>query len=271
MRIKNWHQFQHYKHRGPPWIKLHFQILTSPDWVMLDDASKLLAVVCMLIASKYNGEIPASCTPAYFKRVAYLDKLPNFKPLIECGFLIETLANDSNVKQMHTNADTEESRGETETETETEKNKNIRSLRSLDSFSQETLDDWPEDYRERFWKQYPRRIGRKTALKKLEIIRKSKEVTFLLLMSAVSKIPVDNPKFIPHPATWLNRGGWDDENLSKEVQNGTPTAGDRARAFAAQIREIEIAKGIGRPSDVFGSGGLGGEPSGSISERKELL
>ena len=45
-RVKNWERFQHYKDRNPPWIKLHYEIMTSADWVMLADASKLLMMVC---------------------------------------------------------------------------------------------------------------------------------------------------------------------------------------------------------------------------------
>lgn len=85
LKVKNWTQFQHYKDRNPPWIKLHFALLSSPDWVMLDDASRVLAVACMLIASRNSGSIPDD--PAYLKRVAYLHRTPDFKPLIECGFL----------------------------------------------------------------------------------------------------------------------------------------------------------------------------------------
>lgn len=105
--IPTWQDYQHYKDRDPPWIKLHFTILTSPTWVMLDDASRVLAIACMLIASRNHGRVPAN--PEYLKRVAYLSKTPNFKPLIECGFL----ANASCCKQMLADA-----RPETETETE---------------------------------------------------------------------------------------------------------------------------------------------------------
>lgn len=117
MRIKNWDKFQHYKKRNPPWVKLHVSMLTSPDWVMLDDASRLLALVCLMVASKFDGEIPASASPAYFKRVAYLDKLPNFKPLIDCGFLIETQADASICEQVQATArpETEQSRAEADT------------------------------------------------------------------------------------------------------------------------------------------------------------
>src|SRR5260221_5951051 len=103
--IKNWKKFQHYKHRNPPWIKLHQEIFTSTDWVMLADASKLLAVVCMVIASRLDGFVPND--PAYIKRVAYLNGDVDLAPLISCGFLIEVLAPASERKQLRTNADPE--------------------------------------------------------------------------------------------------------------------------------------------------------------------
>lgn len=112
--IPTWRDYQHYKDRDPPWIKLHFSILSSPTWVMLDDASRTLAIACMLIASRNHGKVPAN--PDYLRRVAYL-KAANFKPLIDIGFLVcdsgckQVLANDSELTQ-------EESRGYKSTETE---------------------------------------------------------------------------------------------------------------------------------------------------------
>jgi hypothetical protein len=109
LRVKNWRKFQHYSDRNPPWIKLHFEILSSRDWVTLDDASRVLAIACMLIASRNEGVVPAD--PDYVQRVAYLKKPPNFKPLIACGFLEAA----SDCKPMLASACSE-----TETETETE-------------------------------------------------------------------------------------------------------------------------------------------------------
>lgn len=87
-RVRNWARFQHYKHRNPPWIKLHFELLSSPDWVVLADASRVLAIACMLIASRNEGKVSGDRAGIeYLKRVAYLHKDPDFKPLIECGFL----------------------------------------------------------------------------------------------------------------------------------------------------------------------------------------
>lgn len=109
-RVKNWRTFQHYKDRNPPWIKLHFSMLSSQDWVMLDDASRVLAVACMLVASRNEGLIPDD--PAYIKRLAYLNKTPNFKPLVECGFL--ELASGSKQEQAEFRPETEKRREETE-------------------------------------------------------------------------------------------------------------------------------------------------------------
>lgn len=82
--VRNWSKFQHYHDRNPPWIKLHFELLSSQDWVMLADASKALAVACMLLASRDGGRIPHD--EKYIKRVAYMESV-DFKPLLECGFL----------------------------------------------------------------------------------------------------------------------------------------------------------------------------------------
>lgn len=110
-RVRNWNKYQHYKDRNPPWIKLHYEMLTSQDWVSLSDASRVLAIACMLIASRHEGGIPGNV--AYLKRVAYLNSAPDFKPLIECGFL-EPLA-DASMLQADARPETEAYSKETDT------------------------------------------------------------------------------------------------------------------------------------------------------------
>jgi hypothetical protein len=85
-KVKNWENFQHYKDRNPPWIKLHYELLTSRDWVKFDDASKLLALVCMMLASRNQGIIEGDLD--YIKSVAHIRGKINLKPLIGSGFLI---------------------------------------------------------------------------------------------------------------------------------------------------------------------------------------
>jgi hypothetical protein len=96
LKIKNWEKFQHYKDRNPPWIKLHAEILTSMTWVSLDDASRVLAVASMVIASKNDGMVPTN--PDYMMRVAYLNQKPDFLPLINIGFFEKPLADASNLQ-----------------------------------------------------------------------------------------------------------------------------------------------------------------------------
>ena len=79
---------------------MHTDLLSSKDWVMLDDASRVLAVASMLLAAKSvsrDGSFEAD--PEYVQRVAYLHVRPDFKPLLDCGFL-ELLADASNMQAV---------------------------------------------------------------------------------------------------------------------------------------------------------------------------
>lgn len=73
--------------------------------------------------------------------------------------------------------------------------------------------DWPKDYRDQFWAQYPRKQSRKSAFAALDKIRKAGEVSFQTIMTGVAKIPIGEAKFIPHGATWLNGARWDDDPI----------------------------------------------------------
>jgi len=83
--IVKWAEFQHYKDRSPPWIKLHRSLLTSETWVSASTNGKVLAVACMMLAADTGNKIPAS--PRYMQRAAYLDFIPDFSELVALGFL----------------------------------------------------------------------------------------------------------------------------------------------------------------------------------------
>jgi hypothetical protein len=74
---------------------------------------------------------------------------------------------------------------------------------------------WPIDYEDQFWENYPRRIAKKDALKALDRIRKDGKLPFEVLLSATKQFARSmvgrDMKFVPYPATWLNRGSWDDD------------------------------------------------------------
>lgn len=85
---------------------------------MLDDASKLLAVVCMLVASRNEGRVPAN--PIYVKKVGQLDATPDFKPLIQCGFLEDVADASTPQADACPRAHSREAETETEAERETD-------------------------------------------------------------------------------------------------------------------------------------------------------
>ena len=195
LRVKNWKRFQHYRDRCPPWIKLHYEILTSRDWVMLDERNRLLALVCMLIASRHDGTVPND--PTFIQRVAYLKQRPNLKPLIEIGFLEYA----SGCKRVLAD-DTTETETETEEETETER---ARAGRKTVDF-------------EVWWNNYPKKTGKGAARKAWDRIKDRPPLDAML--SAVQQQMKsdqwtrDGGQYIPNPSTWLNQERWNDEPMA---------------------------------------------------------
>jgi hypothetical protein len=146
----------------------------------------------MLLASKSDAKDGSfNDDPLYVKRVAYLDQLPNFKPLIKCGFLVETLASASRSKQKIAKATTEQSRPETDSE-----------KTSLAAF-------------ESFWKAYPKKVGKGDAEKEFVKARVNGTIDALLTALEVQKRTDDwikeGGKFIPYPAKWIKQRRWEDE------------------------------------------------------------
>lgn len=70
MKIKNWSKFQHFKDRRPPWIKLYRDILDDIDWHQLDPLSSKVLVMCWLIASENDGQLPDTKTLAFRLRMS---------------------------------------------------------------------------------------------------------------------------------------------------------------------------------------------------------
>jgi hypothetical protein len=197
-RIKDWRQFQHYKHRNPPWIRLYRELLNDREWFALDgDACKVL-VMCWLVASENDGELPSDTDLAFRFRMPEKQFNAAFAKL---SHWLEHDASNALADRLHD--------ATTETETETESDISIKA---------DKKSDWPEDFRERFWQAYPRKVGKKAAIRKLEAIENANEVSFDRLLSAIGKISATEEKFIPHPTTWLNQGRYlDGEEAGKPV------------------------------------------------------
>lgn len=69
MKIKNWSQFQHFKDRRPPWIKLYRDLLDDVEWHELDAEAAKVLVMLWLIASEHDGRIPEARILAFRLRL----------------------------------------------------------------------------------------------------------------------------------------------------------------------------------------------------------
>lgn len=89
-QVKGWDEFQHYKKRRPPWIKLHRSLLDDYTFSRLPDASRALAPCIWLLASESDdGSIPDDPNELGFRlrqSGQWIEKA--VKPLVDNGFLI---------------------------------------------------------------------------------------------------------------------------------------------------------------------------------------
>lgn len=105
---KNWHTFQHYNKRNPPWIKLHRALLDDYEFSQLPVESRALAPMLWLIASESkDGVINMSPEALAFRlRVDCISLANTLEPLMDKGFFLDA----SNVladRQRHATPETE--------------------------------------------------------------------------------------------------------------------------------------------------------------------
>jgi hypothetical protein len=190
LRVKKWSEFQHYKDRNPPWIKLHRAILDDYEFSCLQDASKAHLMLIWVFASQNDGRIPEDAN--FLQRKLGLSKPPDLEILINHGFLIleqdasNTLAEG---KQDASNLHLEKRREETE-----------KSALAFDEF----------------WQAYPRKVAKPDALKAWKSLSLQngsfeKLMAGLEVAKASEQWAAERGRFIPHPATWLRKRRWEDE------------------------------------------------------------
>ena len=89
-RVKNWNQFQHYKDRSPPWIKLHRDLLDNYEYFKLPDrAGRYLPLIWLLASEDANneGELPDLDALAFRLRLDHKDATEILNDLCKFGFL----------------------------------------------------------------------------------------------------------------------------------------------------------------------------------------
>ena len=86
LAVKNWNEFQHYKKRNPPWIKMHRAILDDYAFLSMPDVCKGHLMHLWLFASQNNGLVPYDIP--FLERKLFVSGL-DLDRLIEAGFLID--------------------------------------------------------------------------------------------------------------------------------------------------------------------------------------
>ena len=235
-RIAGWEEYQHYKHRNPPWVRLYYDLLSSETWVAEDDATRCLMVACILAASRHGGEVPAN--PKYLMKVAHLNSPPNFKPLIDNGFLVASIVP----------ADCGQGASGVQAALYSVNGESIEEQRTENRAASKTLAGEPAGFPE-FWSAYPSNKDKKAEAHKSWLKLKPNAELQAKILAALDwqrkqpKWVKDNGDFVPMAVTYLNQRRWEDEPPA-----GTPGAPpkpkpprmetDMDRALARMAREM---------------------------------
>jgi hypothetical protein len=138
--VINYDQQQHYKDRGPTWIKLYNRLLDDYGFAHLPDAAKWHLIGIQLQASRHDNRVPAD--PAWLARqIGAIDAI-DLDVLVQAGFIAPLPDVDSDPGVPGNPASTEKRRVETEGE-----NNHL-------SAHADPLNVYSKGFEE-FWKAYP--------------------------------------------------------------------------------------------------------------------
>lgn len=88
LSVRNFEQYQHYKDRKPPWIKLYNDVLDDYAFEVLPDASKAHLMLIWLLASRTDNRIPND--PEWIARKIGATGSVDIAGLTSAGFLAES-------------------------------------------------------------------------------------------------------------------------------------------------------------------------------------
>ncbi len=88
LSVKNFEQYQHYKDRKPPWIKLYNDVLDDYAFEVMPDASKAHLMLIWLLASRTDNRIPND--PEWIARKIGATGPVDIAGLTSAGFLVES-------------------------------------------------------------------------------------------------------------------------------------------------------------------------------------
>lgn len=162
--IRNWDEYQAYKHRNPPWVRLYFDTLNSRDWIMLDGDGRALMIALILLASRDGGYVVNDfdyiARATHFSVPVVGQKVPELVQLgfLECDKRLKSKVKDARIcTHLDTNV-----RADTESDTESEKIQKEDSTGAIAPKSKKRLrssmpENWPTEidraWAIRLWKE----------------------------------------------------------------------------------------------------------------------
>ncbi len=251
------------------WFRFYDDTLNDPKSLKLSDKTFRIWVGMLCAASKNDGILQPFDDLLILLRIR-ADKL---QPAIEELITAELIDHDDsglhphnwNTRQYKSDVSTErvkrfrngernvsETPPETDTESKTETEQKDTSLRSVD--------DWPDDFREAFWKLYPLKKGKQAAVRELERVRKRGILWQKLIDAVRAYAATADPQFTKHPKTWLSQGCWDDEPDTRKphgktsIIDATQKLIDGIEAFGSRPCLIRSSEGE-NPVRMLSNGG----------------
>ena len=216
LRPKNWNEFQHYKRRHPPWVKLHKRLLDDFEFQSLPLASKALAPMLWLLASEdRQGWIDAEAAKISFRlRISEEELEQAIQPLIACGFF-EHEEDASAALAL----DMQDALPETESESE----------------SETEMSDVPSDPCdfEIFWKEYPTDalMSKKRALEEWEKLSPAEREAARQAIPAFKDYCRKHATYRPvHAERFLSQNRFEGFALSAAALSGAEIEANKDRA-----------------------------------------
>lgn len=99
-----------------------------------------------------------------------------------------------------------------------------------------------------FWVEYPRRAGKQAAIKAwAKAVKHTTPAAILGGALRLAQDPNREDQFTPHAATWLNRGGWEDDPLPNRQQ----TRAGPSKSDAKVANYLELANSLAdQPKEI---------------------
>ena len=214
LRVRNFERFQHYKDRKPIWIKLYLGLMEDYYFCQLNDAHRYHVIAIMLLASRYQNQIPYDkrWIAAEIKATGVVD----FDALVNSRFIevyddaSKTLAScyqDASLEKRIEEKNREEKtpltplRGDA---SETTTPKGVTSPKEDSPGFASFWSAWPKHFRKVGKSNCVRIWSRKRLEPLTEQVLKSLE-----RCKASLDWKKENGQFIPQPASWLNDTPWE--------------------------------------------------------------